>query len=590
MAKGKASGIKAGEAYVLLSLVDDASEQLEQWGKKWDEFGNAMVGIGAGIAAAGAVILAPLIDAVATITELGSQINDLSEATGLSTTGLQTLGFAAGQTGASQDDLANGVKKSQKLLAAAAKGSKEAGKALAGLGLSTEQLMALSPDDRFREMGLAVGAIEDPALRTAAAMAVFGKTGTKLIPMFARGRQALASFEQQIMDAGAVLTPDQIKWADAFGDALSLLSKQFTGLKGALAGALLPALTGFAAILSENLPKLIEWVNTHQEATQAAAVTGGALLTAGTGLLAFGGAIIFAGSTMASLGTIAGFVSPIVLGGIAAIGTAAAALVSPIGIAIAAVAALGAAILYFTGGGETALRHLQDGFVQLYQTATTTLGGIFDAIAGKDLELAGRIAMLGLAAAFLEGAFKLREIWAGFRDWFVNVWQTASASIQVAFINIMAAIESAWASLTGGGDVAIARIEEIRRSSIANVGDESANVARDQQAATNKELANARVMMDLANDQLDRLRGQAAEKRAAVIAAAPGGGGDDDPLAAVGGASRGPVGSFNSAILSRLVGAGGGVQQQQLQELREIKEVNQALLDAFLDDDGPTFE
>ena len=53
------------------------------------------------------------------------------------------------------------------------------------LGLSVSDLMAMSPENRFEKIGKTVAGIKDPALRTAMAMDVFGKSGSSLMDFFA---------------------------------------------------------------------------------------------------------------------------------------------------------------------------------------------------------------------------------------------------------------------------------------------------------------------------------------------------------------------------------------------------------------------
>jgi hypothetical protein len=53
--------------------------------------------------------------------------------------------------------------------------------------LSTEALLKLAPEDQFTQVAAAISKIENPAQRSAAAMAIFGKSGAELLPLFADG-------------------------------------------------------------------------------------------------------------------------------------------------------------------------------------------------------------------------------------------------------------------------------------------------------------------------------------------------------------------------------------------------------------------
>jgi hypothetical protein len=56
------------------------------------------------------------------------------------------------------------------------------------LGLSVDQLLAMSPEDQFKTCADVIGGVKHRALKAAAAMRVFGRGGSTLLPMFSSGR------------------------------------------------------------------------------------------------------------------------------------------------------------------------------------------------------------------------------------------------------------------------------------------------------------------------------------------------------------------------------------------------------------------
>lgn len=200
---GKAD-IMAGSAFVRLFLKDDLTNSLSRTVKS----------IGSAIAPFAALATAGFGAAAASVTQFvnaGSAINDMSGRTGASAKQLQEWTFAASQTGASAEDL-------EKALRSAAKN---------GVG-----------PGEFERVGMEIASIADPASRTAAALETFGKSGTKLIPMFAD----LNNLKASSAALGSLLTDEEVKNADALGDAF-----------GALVEALKRASQQFAATLGPHL-------------------------------------------------------------------------------------------------------------------------------------------------------------------------------------------------------------------------------------------------------------------------------------------------------------------------------------------------
>lgn len=106
-------------------------------------------------------------------------IQELSERTKFSTTAVQQMGKIAEQNGSSFTALAGAVQIAEQRLV---DGNKKAMEAVAGMGLSVSTLLAMKPEDRLRALAVGLAEIEDPARRSAAEMAVFGRTGDALAP------------------------------------------------------------------------------------------------------------------------------------------------------------------------------------------------------------------------------------------------------------------------------------------------------------------------------------------------------------------------------------------------------------------------
>ena len=178
-----AQGIRAGRAFVEL-FADDTKlvRGLRSAEKRLKAFGASVQSIGTKIFGLGAAAIAPLLATTNVFAELGDQLAKMSARTGISVESLSELGYAAEQSGADMETLEGGVRKLQKFLVSVAEGSDSALSVLSSLGLTLADLSRLTPDKQFELLADRISQIQDPAIKAAMAMEVFGKTGTVVAP------------------------------------------------------------------------------------------------------------------------------------------------------------------------------------------------------------------------------------------------------------------------------------------------------------------------------------------------------------------------------------------------------------------------
>lgn len=154
------------------------------------------------------------------------KLGNLADQLGVSFEFIQVLEEAASRSGVSVETLSGSMTRLQKTLAGADEESKAATAALARLGISVEEINALSQEDQIRLIGARLAEIQDPAQRTAAAMALFGKSGASLLPFFKNLSPAAADLER----FGKVLNDIDRGRIDDFGDGLDALRIATRGL------------------------------------------------------------------------------------------------------------------------------------------------------------------------------------------------------------------------------------------------------------------------------------------------------------------------------------------------------------------------
>jgi hypothetical protein len=124
------------------------------------------------------------------------------------------------------------------------------------------------------------------------------------------------------------------------------------------------------------------------------------------------------------------------------------ALLSPIGLVVAAVVGLGGALLVSTGVAGDALDWLGEQFGRLRDRATKVVQGIADALAAGDVALAAEILWLSLKLIWQKGVAALNSVWLSARNFFITtaqkMWFGALAAAQI----VWHALEVAWIETT----------------------------------------------------------------------------------------------------------------------------------------------
>lgn len=176
--------------------------------------------------------------------DLGSSLQDASDKTGIAVDQIMILQQAAKDNGI--DDITGAIGKMQKnLVEATAKGSGPAAEALQILGLNAEELINKLPSDQLQIIGERIQAIANPALKTAEAIAIFGKSGKELLPLFADAG-ALGTAARSIGKQAQILR-DNSQAFDKISDRLGRTGLKLQGFGVGVAAGILPAVDKITA-------------------------------------------------------------------------------------------------------------------------------------------------------------------------------------------------------------------------------------------------------------------------------------------------------------------------------------------------------
>lgn len=346
-----ASGFEAG--------LSKAQKQIKDHAAQFRQAGMALT-------TAGAAITGFLGIAVKKTTELGDQIDELSQKTGVSTEVLSGYRVAAEQAGIPLDAFAASMGILAQNMVSFDAGAKETNAALASLGVETKNsdgslksldAVMLAVADKFKSM-------EDGATKAAAAKKIFGRAGMDLIPVLNLGSEGLQKIYQDTLAAGMVFTKEGAQGASKFDDSMILLKNSVQGLGGTIATNLMPALAPLITNITKIIQGLSGWIAAHP------------------------GLMKVLVPLAAAIGVLATVIGPILIM-LPGLSLAFTALTGPIGIVVGAIAGL-IAIGTLVVTNWTTIRDFLIGVWTGIQTAATTIwtaiigffGGLWTTVTG----------------------------------------------------------------------------------------------------------------------------------------------------------------------------------------------------------------
>jgi hypothetical protein len=399
--------------------------------KRADQAFRSLVGLSLNLVGAMALVTGALLAVTKSTANAGDQARDAARATGLSIEEYQELGFAAKQAGVDVGLLGQGIRFAQLRAVAAIQGNKDAANAFAALGIRVKGADGqIRPTiDLLTEAATRISAMEDPTRRTAAATELFGRSGSRLLPLLLEGGEGIDQLRERARELGFVFDQEGADAADAFNDSLAELGLTVEGAKRRLGVALIPTFQRLIQLTTD-------WIIRNRQLIDPVLVTLGRVVAyVVEGMLSFSDAIL---GNARFLGILIGVIVGLLLPGLYSLASAwlavhaaqIAALAIPIlmGAAFLALAAIIALLIediyVFVTGGESLIGHMFEAFLDapgspgdhwIVEVLRWILRGIRDAIDGVSLFFQG----------FFDEALKVGGVWEALKIGFsttVDFW------------------------------------------------------------------------------------------------------------------------------------------------------------------------
>lgn len=237
--------------------IEDATQKGESSsGRLQKSFGLLKTAI---VAAVSIATVKKIGDAFVAMGEKADAIDESSQKLGLSKKAYQEWGYVLSQNGGNIESFGVGMKTLQNAMAQGTKATEEA---FSKLGLSSDKLKKMSPEDALSATIKALQEMPAGAEKTALAMDLFGKQGMELMPTLNQTADATDALKKRAHDLGLVLSDEAVEAGGKFADNMATLKLGLSAVGTNIIAKLMPSISKFIEkilpLADKFLPKLTD--------------------------------------------------------------------------------------------------------------------------------------------------------------------------------------------------------------------------------------------------------------------------------------------------------------------------------------------
>ncbi|RQU14187.1 hypothetical protein DF152_17110 [Burkholderia cenocepacia] len=182
----------------------------------------------------------------------GKEYVTLSQQTGISMQNLQQWAYVTESAGLKTSEAAKSLEAFEQAQNKAAHGNKQAEAAFTALGISMQQVKALSPHDALLAVADAFAQSQDGAAKAAIAQELFGQSGEQLIPTLNRGASGIRDLENEASKLGGVLSDETNKRLAELKEHTEQAHARWEAMSRGAKAQLVPAIEAVTGALSDN--------------------------------------------------------------------------------------------------------------------------------------------------------------------------------------------------------------------------------------------------------------------------------------------------------------------------------------------------
>lgn len=238
--------------------------------KSWSAGNDVIAGLGKALVAwAGFKAIQGIAGWVTDTIAFGDAAVKTAQRLGITAEAVQELGYAAGQSGSSIEEVNAALGRFAKGMDDAKRigtGKDPVTQALRSIGLSAKDLKGETLDQNLEVIANRFAEMPDGAKKTAAAMNLFGRAGANLIPLLNSGQKGIVDLRNEARELGLVISGKNAKEFEGLGDDIDRVKTTLIGLRNQAITTLLPT-------LREMVSGLLAWVKANREMIQSKITT-----------------------------------------------------------------------------------------------------------------------------------------------------------------------------------------------------------------------------------------------------------------------------------------------------------------------------
>lgn len=234
--------------------LDTFEEGIERAGEGLSNLINLAAAAGAAVGALAGALVANTLDVAGNADSLDKQASAL----GIGVEEYQRLAYALDDVGLGAEQLPKLLTQIAKTAEAAATEGTPAAEALAAIGLSSEELAGMSPDEQLAAILSGLSGITDQTEKLQVAQVLLGGDAAKLVTLMDAQGESLEDLGDKAESAGLILSEETVKAGADLQEELDGLTAILEGLRVELGVALLP-------VIRELVDDLRGWYEANKE-------------------------------------------------------------------------------------------------------------------------------------------------------------------------------------------------------------------------------------------------------------------------------------------------------------------------------------
>lgn len=242
--------------------IDDTSGKVnEMHGKFTDGMKKAAtwgVAIAASVAGVAAAAVKGISDIVNSTMQTGDEIDKASQRMGMSAKAYQEWKYVLGQSGMEISNLEMGIKTLRTQMDAAADPNSDAAKMFNRLGVSARDAEGnlRSAEDVFKELVMAITAMEDGTDKEIIATTLFGRSGTAMLPLLNGTSEGIAELIANTEKYGLIMSNENVATAVLLTDTLDTMKQAYGTIGRSIGEEVMPEIQGLYDYLLEKFPQI----------------------------------------------------------------------------------------------------------------------------------------------------------------------------------------------------------------------------------------------------------------------------------------------------------------------------------------------